>query len=141
MVEQVRYGMGHHYDSLSATDKICSLKWFWGSVWLYYLGLWSTKISILFQYLRIPGQDCNSVSTRPLSGTKLFDRCMLLKNPFSCSAVEMFSSIRVSDCDCDLRMRTQWKTGFPPHFATDFSLVHYSKAMAVMIVQGLLPKL
>lgn len=49
----VRYGMGSHYDTLSENDKINSLRWFWASVWIYYLALCFTKLSILVQYLRI----------------------------------------------------------------------------------------
>lgn len=45
--------MGRHYDTLSADDKIQSFKWFWASVWIYYLALWLTKLSILLQYLRV----------------------------------------------------------------------------------------
>ncbi|EMF11630.1 uncharacterized protein SEPMUDRAFT_149566 [Sphaerulina musiva SO2202] len=53
MVMQVQYGMGRHADTLSTNDNKYSLVWFWASVWLYYLGLMFTKLSILFQYLRI----------------------------------------------------------------------------------------
>lgn len=53
MVMQVKYGMGRHADTLSPNDNTYSLIWFWASVWIYYLGLMFTKLSILFQYLRI----------------------------------------------------------------------------------------
>jgi hypothetical protein len=53
MVMQVKYGMGRHADTLTANDGTYSLIWFWASVWIYYLALMFTKLSILFQYLRI----------------------------------------------------------------------------------------
>lgn len=79
MCEQVRYGVGRHYDTLNDNDKVMSLRCeysndascgvrkrdgsdipcqvFWVSVWIYYLALWAVKMSILFQYLRILPED------------------------------------------------------------------------------------
>lgn len=53
MCEQVRYGMGQHWSSLSGNDKMRSMIWFWASVWIYYCGLCLVKVSILLQYLRV----------------------------------------------------------------------------------------
>lgn len=54
---QVKYGMGQHESALTPHDTIMSLRWFWASVWIYYLALWAVKMSILFQYLRILPED------------------------------------------------------------------------------------
>jgi len=53
MCQQVVFGMGRHENTLTAHDGEMSLRWFWASVWMYYLALWAVKISILCQYLRI----------------------------------------------------------------------------------------
>jgi len=51
--DQVHYGMGRHFATLSTEEFIKSLKPFWVSVWIYYLALTFTKISILIQYWRL----------------------------------------------------------------------------------------
>ncbi|EME88472.1 uncharacterized protein MYCFIDRAFT_110736, partial [Pseudocercospora fijiensis CIRAD86] len=48
----VQYGMGKHFSTLSAEEKVVLIKWFWASTWSYALGLGVVKLSILFQYLR-----------------------------------------------------------------------------------------
>ena len=53
MCMQVNYGVGRHIESLSDHDIVMSTKWFWASVWIYYLALCFVKISILLQYLRV----------------------------------------------------------------------------------------
>ena len=49
----VKYGMGRHESTLTPHDKRQSSIWFWASVWIYYLALCLTKLSILLQYLRV----------------------------------------------------------------------------------------
>lgn len=53
MCQQVAFGMGQHWNSLSGYEKMTSTKWFWASVWIYYCGLCLVKVSILLQYLRV----------------------------------------------------------------------------------------
>lgn len=50
---EVHYGMGRHFDTLSMQEFQRSLKPFWISIWVYYLALTFTKISILIQYYRL----------------------------------------------------------------------------------------
>lgn len=45
--------MGQHESALTAHEGVMSLRWFWASIWIYYLALWAVKMNILFQYLRI----------------------------------------------------------------------------------------
>lgn len=45
--------MGQHYDTLDEHAKHQTQRWFWASMWLYYLALGLTKLSVLVQYLRI----------------------------------------------------------------------------------------
>ena len=53
MCEQVKYGMGRHWENLTGNDKMMLIKWFWASVWIYYCALCLAKVSILLQYLRV----------------------------------------------------------------------------------------
>jgi len=50
---QAEYGMGLHYQQISTSDIVNFQKAFWASLWTYNICLTSTKLSILFQYLRI----------------------------------------------------------------------------------------
>ncbi|KAF2277675.1 uncharacterized protein EI97DRAFT_301179 [Westerdykella ornata] len=50
---QIQNGMGKHIFELLADEMIDSQKAFWASIWIYYLALAFTKLSILVQYLRI----------------------------------------------------------------------------------------
>ncbi|KAF7191835.1 Satratoxin biosynthesis SC1 cluster protein 4 [Pseudocercospora fuligena] len=52
---QVHYGLGKHQDSLSAHNELYLLKWFWASIWNYYLGLGLAKLSMVVQCMRIFG--------------------------------------------------------------------------------------
>ncbi|KXT15624.1 hypothetical protein AC579_5838 [Pseudocercospora musae] len=52
---QVHYGLGKHQLSLSAHNELYLLKWFWASIWNYYLGLGLAKLSMLVQCMRIFG--------------------------------------------------------------------------------------
>ena len=45
--------MGRHYSTLTNSDKLHLMQWFWASVWIYYTALCFTKVSILLQYLRV----------------------------------------------------------------------------------------
>ncbi|KXT01454.1 hypothetical protein AC578_9520 [Pseudocercospora eumusae] len=52
---QVHYGLGKHQASLSAHNELYLLKWFWISIWNYYLGLGLAKLSMVVQCMRIFG--------------------------------------------------------------------------------------
>jgi hypothetical protein len=51
--KQTEFGMGKHAWQFPHEDKAAILFWFWASIWIYYLCLGLTKLSILMQYLRI----------------------------------------------------------------------------------------
>lgn len=53
LTDKVVYGMGRHYSTLTDSDKMHLMQWFWASVWIYYSSLCFTKLSILLQYLRV----------------------------------------------------------------------------------------
>lgn len=54
-IDTVHYGLGKHEDSLSPHDETYLLRWFWASIWNYYLGLGLAKLSMVFQCFRIFG--------------------------------------------------------------------------------------
>ncbi|TVY80510.1 Satratoxin biosynthesis SC1 cluster protein, partial [Lachnellula suecica] len=49
----VKYGLGHHADTLDESDFEGTLKWLWVSVLFYNLSLTLSKLSLVVQYLRI----------------------------------------------------------------------------------------
>lgn len=51
--KQTEFGMGKHAWQFPHSDKAYIVLWFWASIWIYYLCLGLTKLSILIQYLRI----------------------------------------------------------------------------------------
>jgi hypothetical protein len=51
--KQTEFGMGKHAWQFPHEDKAVIVLWFWASIWIYYLCLGLTKLSILIQYLRI----------------------------------------------------------------------------------------
>lgn len=51
--KQTEFGMGKHAWQFPPSDKGTIVLWFWASIWIYYLCLGLTKLSILIQYLRI----------------------------------------------------------------------------------------
>ena len=50
---EVKHGLGQHYNTIPPAEFHAMLKPFWTSIWLYYLTLTFTKISILLQYSRL----------------------------------------------------------------------------------------
>jgi hypothetical protein len=55
ITQEVRYGLGRHAASLSADELTNYLRWFWMSIWSYYVGLGLAKLSIVLQCLRVFG--------------------------------------------------------------------------------------
>ncbi|GAB7350189.1 hypothetical protein MBLNU459_g0851t1 [Dothideomycetes sp. NU459] len=53
MIGQLNHGLGKDVSEISPQDLVTALKYFWASIWLYNLTICFTKVSIVFQYLRI----------------------------------------------------------------------------------------
>ncbi|USW46702.1 hypothetical protein Slin15195_G000210 [Septoria linicola] len=68
MIVQVQTGMGRHAKDIEPHEVVANLKAFWVSTWVYNLSLTLTKVSILFQYLRIFPQKWFRISTWTLMG-------------------------------------------------------------------------
>lgn len=83
--------MGRYYSNLNDHEKIWSLRWFWASVWIYYLALWSVKLSILFQYLRIlPFQRYRSACYALMAIVTLWTLWAFFSAVFACTPIDHF---------------------------------------------------
>lgn len=83
--------MGRHYDTLSDHDKILDLKWFWASIWIYYLALGCAKCSILLQYLRIFPHSSFRIPCYAMIGVIVAYTCWTFFSAvFACTPVEYF---------------------------------------------------
>jgi len=96
--------------SLDAEQRITSQKAFWASIWLYNFALTATKISILFQYLRIfSGRRFQIACYSVLAFVSVYGTWTLFGNIFLCSPVSFFwdKSITLGTC---LDQATVWFT-------------------------------
>ncbi|KAF2116474.1 hypothetical protein BDV96DRAFT_543909 [Lophiotrema nucula] len=99
--EQVRNGLGMHITELGPKMMIDSQKAFWASVWVYYLALSFTKISILVQYLRIfPTPRFRAVCCVVLSFVVGFGIWNFFGSIFLCTPVQFFwnKSLKKGTC-------------------------------------------
>ncbi|KAF7187939.1 Satratoxin biosynthesis SC1 cluster protein 4, partial [Pseudocercospora fuligena] len=120
MCEQVDYGMGRHYANLNDHEKIWSLRWFWASVWIYYLALWSVKLSILFQYLRIlPFQGYRNACYALMTTVTLWTFWAFFSAVFACTPIDHFWDPKVEGT-C-LNRLVVWFTNAGVNIVTDIA--------------------
>lgn len=83
--------MGSHYWTLSETERKNLLIWFWASVWIYYLALCFTKLSVVLQYLRIFPHSKGRIAAYILMGVIiLYSCCTVFLAVFLCVPVQRF---------------------------------------------------
>lgn len=91
MCQQVRHGVGKHWDTLSDNDKTMSLVWFWASVWIYYTGLCSVKVSILLQYLRVfPSKKFRIATCTLMAIVVIYSMGTMFSAMFICTPIRRF---------------------------------------------------
>ncbi|CAK3821424.1 Hypothetical predicted protein [Lecanosticta acicola] len=120
MCEQVVYGMGRHEATLTQYDGIMSLRWFWASVWTYYLALWAVKMSILCQYLRIiPEGGFRRACYGLMAVVSAWTLWAFLSAPFPCNPVDAFWDPSVKG-SCLNRLAV-WFTNAAVNIVTDLA--------------------
>lgn len=83
--------MGTHADTLTMSDVYYALRWFWASVWIYYLALCFTKLSILLQYLRVFPHNGFRIACFLLMGVVIvYSICTFFSAIFECTPVAYF---------------------------------------------------
>ncbi|PSN69730.1 hypothetical protein BS50DRAFT_631711 [Corynespora cassiicola Philippines] len=119
---QVHYGMGRHLQTLTLDQVINSLKALFASIIMYNLGLTLTKVSILFQYLRIAFDSNVRKACWILMSITLFN-CLstFMTGVLSCYPVEKFWDDRISG-GC-LNKSALWFANAGINIFQDFSLV------------------
>ncbi|KAF2741035.1 hypothetical protein EJ04DRAFT_423379 [Polyplosphaeria fusca] len=99
--EQVRNGMGMHIFELTPKMMVDSQKAFWVSVWVYYMALTFTKVSILVQYLRIfPTPRFRVACFVMLAFVGGFGIWNFFSSIFLCSPVPFFWDKSIKDGTC-----------------------------------------
>ena len=108
---------------LNSEQKITSQKAFWASIWLYNFGLTTTKIAILFQYLRIfSGRHFRIATYTVLAFVSIYGTWTLFGSIFLCSPVNFFwdKSIALGTC---LDQATVWFTNAGVNTAQDLIIL------------------
>lgn len=83
--------MGQHAANLTQHDRLWSNKWFWASLWIYYLALFCAKLAILLQYLRIfPQKRFRQVSYGLAVFIFAYSCWTVFSAVFSCTPVNYF---------------------------------------------------
>ena len=83
--------MGRHTDTLTRHDLLLSNKWFWASLWIYYLALCFAKLSILLQYLRIfPQTMFRRVGYALIAFISAYSCWTVIGSVFSCTPINYF---------------------------------------------------
>jgi hypothetical protein len=107
---QIQNGLGTHMSLLEPGQRITSQKAFWASTWLYSMALTTTKISILFQYLRIfSSRRFHIACYVMLAIISIYGTWTLFGGIFMCSPINFFwdKSIELGTC---LDRSTVWFT-------------------------------
>lgn len=87
----VKYGMGSHQATLTAHDLVWTNRWFWSSLWIYYLALYFAKLAILLQYLRIfPQTTFRRVNYGLIAFITVYSCWTVFSAIFSCTPVSYF---------------------------------------------------
>jgi hypothetical protein len=87
----VKYGMGRHASSLTAHDLLWTNRWFWSSLWIYYLALYFAKMAILLQYLRIfPQTAFRRVGYGLMAFISVYSCWTVFSAIFSCTPINYF---------------------------------------------------
>jgi hypothetical protein len=109
--------------ALEPEQRIKSQKAFWASIWLYNFALTTTKISILFQYLRIfSGRRFQIVCYSVLAFISVYGTWTLFGSIFMCSPVSFFwdKSITLGTC---LDQATVWFTNAGVNIAQELIIL------------------
>ncbi|KAF2262370.1 hypothetical protein CC78DRAFT_582671 [Lojkania enalia] len=121
--EQIRNGLGMHIYDLTPAMMINSQKAFWGSIWVYYLALTFTKISILAQYLRIfPSPRFRAVCCIVLAFVVGFGFWGLFGSIFLCMPVQFFWDKTVQNGEC-LNQFVVWFLNAGINILQDFTIL------------------
>ncbi|WPH04643.1 Hypothetical protein R9X50_00753600 [Acrodontium crateriforme] len=121
---QAYSGMGVHMWTLTMEDITTMSLWFWAFVWLYYTGLFFTKLSILLQYLRIFPQDgFRRICFIVMALISVWSIWSVFSAIFMCRPVSHFwHSISLNDPQCLPRLNT-WYANSAVNIVTDFAIV------------------
>jgi len=120
---QVQNGMGKHLIDLTPAEMINSQKAFWASIWIYYLALAVTKMSILFQYLRIfPTKRFRIVCLVMLAVVALYGVWGFFGSVFLCFPVRFFWDKAVPGGKC-LNQFAVWFTNAAVNIVQDFVIL------------------
>ncbi|KAF7196442.1 hypothetical protein HII31_02170 [Pseudocercospora fuligena] len=91
MIIQVETGMGRHQWDIEPHESITNLKAFYVSIWVYNISLTCTKVSILFQYLRIFPQKPFRIATWTLMAIIIvYGLYVFFTAVFSCWPIAFF---------------------------------------------------
>ncbi|KAF2689161.1 hypothetical protein K458DRAFT_291797 [Lentithecium fluviatile CBS 122367] len=130
---QVQNGLGAHIWQLNSEQKTTSQKAFWASIWLYNVALTTTKISILFQYLRIfSGRRFRIACFVMLAIVAIWGTWTLFGSIFLCSPVDFFWDKSIARGTC-LDQAKVWFVNAGVNIAQDVAILF----MPLPMIRGL----
>ena len=98
-----------------------ALKWFWASVWIYYLALCFVKLSILTQYLRvIPHERFRLACYVLMAIVVVYSCCTFFGAIFSCTPVRKFWTPSMTTGHC-LDLEAVWFANTSINITTDIA--------------------
>ena len=114
--------MGLHIDTVSDDSVMTAFKWFWNFLWLYYISLGFSKLSILLQYLRIfPQATFIKACYILLVVVSLWSCWAIFSSIFTCLPVSRFwTNLGWSPKGCLPRMEL-WYTNAAINIVTDLA--------------------
>ncbi|EME88231.1 uncharacterized protein MYCFIDRAFT_110067, partial [Pseudocercospora fijiensis CIRAD86] len=121
MIIQVETGMGRHEWDIELHESIANLKAFYVSIWVYNISMTCTKVSILFQYLRIfPHQRFRIVTWTLMAVIIVIGLYVFLTAVFSCWPIAFFWDHTIQGGKCLPRFAI-WFVNSSLSIATDIA--------------------
>ncbi|EMC99726.1 hypothetical protein BAUCODRAFT_63880 [Baudoinia panamericana UAMH 10762] len=119
---EIRYGVGRHQWTISFQEELAFLKTLYASIAIYNLGLYVTKLAILFQYLRIfPQRGFRMACYGVIAATTIHANWAFWSSIFFCRPVSAYWDITITNAKC-LDRESVWFANAAVNIVTDIAI-------------------